>query len=93
MTLKTIYGFEASYQECLEKSNLETLHTRREKAFEKFAEKVYEDPCYREKWFEEKKPSRYGLRKEDVVIQNHANCDRLKNAPIYKYREYINKTR
>ena len=32
----------------------------------------------------------YGLIKEQSVIQEFAACDRLKNCPIYKMRQYIN---
>ena len=89
MTLKTIFGFDTPYCECLSKSGLQTLRQRRETLFQNFAGRVYEDEHYNAQWFKEKQKSRYGLRQEDRVVQLFASCDRLKNAPIYRMRQFV----
>ena len=91
-TLKTIYGFDVPYRECLEKSGLPTLRQRRQTLFENFARKAYDDDHYNAKWFQRKEKSTYGLRREEKVVQKFANCDRLRNAPLYRIRQFINES-
>ena len=89
-SLKTIFGLETPYQECLELAGLQTLRERRQTLFENFARKAYGDPFFGGRWFEEKQRCNYGLRHENKVVQHFANRDRLLNAPIYRYRRHIN---
>ena len=91
-TLKTIYGFDVTYKDCLERAGIPTLRERRQILFEKYARKAYEDEHYKGKWFRPKEKSVYGLRKEERVVQLFANCDRLRNAPLYRIRQFINES-
>ena len=90
MTLKTIFGWNLSYEECLERSGLQTLKRRREDLFANFTRKAYKSGRFYGRWFQEHKASGYGLRRENEVVQKFALRDRLKNAPCYKMRELIN---
>ena len=88
--MKTIYGMETSYRDCLQKSGLQTLADRREELLKKFAERSYNSERFREKWYPPKEKSGYGLRREQAVREEFASRDRLLNAPIYRLRKYIN---
>ena len=89
-TLKTIHGFDLSYNECLERSGIPSLRNRRGELFERFVTKTYESNTFKERWFKEKEKSSYNLRHEEVVVQNFASCERLQNAPIYRFRQLVN---
>ena len=89
LTLKTIYGFETPYRICLEKSGITRLLERRNTLFENFAKRAFKDDHYGKLWFHDKEKSKYNLRREERVVENFANCDRLKNAPIYRMRRFF----
>ena len=90
MALKTIHGWTTPYRECLELSQIDKLSARRERLFRVFTKKSFKSDRFKMAWFTYKTPSIYGLRKQDKVVQNFANCDRLQCAPIYKMRQLIN---
>ena len=92
-TLKTIFGWNVPYRECLEKAGIPSLWQRRETLFRNFTYKEYASEWYANRWFEKQRPVTYGLRKTDEVVQKFAGRDRLRNAPCYKMREMINKDR
>ena len=89
-TLKAIYGQQTSYSDCLQKTEIERLDDRRERIFRAFKAKCYESGYFGSRWFVEKPASHYGLRKTDKVVQNFAQCDRLRFAPLYEMRRMIN---
>jgi hypothetical protein len=85
--LKCIYGFENSYREILEKTGLEKLSERREKAILKFANKCVNGRFAH--WFPLEKPAR-ATRAPLKYSEKYARCDRLKNSPIYYMRRALN---
>ena len=89
-TLKTIHGHKTPYRVCLERSGIDRLDERRDKAFSRFAVKSFESERFRTGWFTQKKPSVYNLRKENTITEEFALRDRLVNAPLYKMRKIIN---
>ena len=90
ISLKTIYGLGKSYAECLEASGLERLDVRRDRLFLSFVQKSFESEKFGQRWYTEKQPSRYNLRREKRVVVNFAGRDRLLNAPLYRARKIIN---
>lgn len=89
-TLKMIYGFDCPYSQCLEKSGLKRLDERREELMIKFTKKAYASSRFGQRWFEKPEEKKYGLRKESKVVEEFANRDRLRNAPIFRMRRIIN---
>ena len=89
-SLKTIFGYDVTYEDCLQRAGIPTLEQRREELFRIFAVKSWNSDRWRAKWFKEKEKSAYGLRNERVVVQEFAACDRLMKSPIHMFRRYIN---
>ena len=89
-SLKTIYGFNQSYGDCLRRLDLQTLKDRRTALFKNFTRKAYESDVFKYRWFADKGATGYDLRHKNVVVENFAAHDQLANAPIYRYRRLIN---
>ena len=89
-SLKTIFGLKTSYSQCLEKAGIPTLAARRDDLVKNFAVKMRDSPRFGSRWFPQKQPSGYALRKEDRYKQNFAHCDRLRKAPLYHMRALLN---
>ena len=89
-TLKTIFGMDCPYEQCLEKAGIPTLKDRREDLFRKFTLKAFASDKYRQRWFTDKRRSGYGLRREGIVEEQFASRERLQRAPIYRMRKLIN---
>lgn len=70
--MKTIFGFQTPYKECLRVAGIQELKTRRETMFDDFTKKAYASPIWRDHWFTPKPPSTYALRAENIVIQHFA---------------------
>ena len=81
ISLRTIYGFDCSYQRCLELSGFETLKQRRESLFNNFARRASEMARFGA-WFPRKDESSYGLRRQDFYQRNFALRDRLRNLSL-----------
>ena len=80
-TLKTIFGENASYPDCLEKAGISSLFDRRKSLFRAFTLKAYNSGKFRARWFTEKATSSYALRRNNKVEETFARCDRLQDAP------------
>ena len=87
--LKVIYGFNTSYANALEKSELKTMKERRDEAFKTFAKKTSMNPDH-VGWFPTHDERPYKLRKEPKYIEEHATTDRLYRSPLYAMRRYLN---
>ena len=87
--LRTIYGYGLSYEELLEKSNIETLENRRQKALRKFANKAANNPQFMH-WFPLNK-NRTG-RHRKVYEELFARSDRLYRSPLFTMRRLLNDT-
>ena len=87
--LRSIYGYGLSYEELLEKSGLETLENRRDKALAKFANKALLNLQF-EHWFplNKNRTGRHGKTFEE----KYAKSDRLYNSPLFKMRRILNET-
>ena len=88
-TLKTIFGFELSYRECIEKSGLERLDTRRERLVKNFAIKTSENPRW-SNWFPLQKSPTYDLRRPKKFREEFAAKERLRISPIFAMRRILN---
>jgi hypothetical protein len=87
-SLKIIYGFDLSYRKLLEKTGLETLESRREKASLKFAEKCLAGKFSH--WFPPNETARI-TRGTKPYKEEFARCERLRKTPIYSMRRALNK--
>ena len=87
--LRTIYGYGLSYEELLEKSNIETLENRRQKALRKFANKAANNPQFMH-WFplNKNRTGRHGKVYEELF----ARSDRLYRSPLFTMRRLLNDT-
>ena len=90
IALKSIYGLDKSYAECLKSSGLQTLRERRQTLLLDFAKKAAASPLYGPLWFPLKEKSGYGLRREEKYKQDFAYRERLQKAPIYAMRTLLN---
>ena len=89
MALQIIYGFGISYAELLEKSGLETLQVRRERAFLKFAITLSGSARYSH-WFPECDNS-VNLRRGNRYQEHYARTSRLYKSPLFSMRRLLNK--
>ena len=88
-TLKTIFGFDKRYNECLSLSGLETLESRRRKLVLKFAMKTAANPLWDE-WFPRHDEYCYDLRRRMKYREDFASKDRLRLSPTYAMRRLLN---
>ena len=87
--LKTIWGWDKSYEWCIENGAIERLDERREKAVIKFANKTLQNPRY-ENWFPLNDNTHHDLRRREKFHIDFARHERLKRAPIYAMRRKLN---
>ena len=87
--LKTIWGWNKSYRECLELSGLTTLEARREENMRRFATKAAASERY-SRWFPERRSTEHELRRTEKYQVRFARHERLKKAPIYAMRRLLN---
>ena len=92
VALKSIFGLDKSYNECLKLSGLPRLDQRRSDLLLDFAKKNSASPLYGPLWFPPKEKSGYLLRKEEKFKQEFAARERLQKAPIYAMRALLNNT-
>ena len=89
IALKIIWGWNKSYQTCLEESGLERLDDRRWKALQQFAYKTSQNERYQH-WFPLNEETHHDLRKREKYKINFARHERLRRAPIYAMRRLLN---
>ena len=89
MSLKTIFGHDISYERALELANIDTLGTRREKAFEKFCLKLEKSDLYQD-WLPKQSVVHYDLRKELIYEEKFARTERLYKSPLFCIRRKLN---
>ena len=87
--LRTIWGWEKSYRECLSLSGMERLEERRRIALTNFAKRTSQNPRYAD-WFPENDNNSYNLRNSEQYQIHFAKHERLKRAPIYAMRRILN---
>ena len=75
----------------MEISGLETLKSRREAIFKKFATKTLNNERIAEEWFPTRTEIKYGLRRREKFEQSIPRTDRLKRSlPLYRIRAFFN---
>ena len=87
-TLRTIFGFEKTYEELLKEAGIETLEARRQSALLKFAQKSLKNPKY-SSWFPLKDNERQ-TRHTTPYEEEYARGNRLYNSPIFAMRRLLN---
>ena len=86
--LKAIYGYEPSYRELMERSELSTLRARRDERELRFAQKCAASTRFAG-WFPLKPP---GItRGSGPYVEEYARCCRFYNSPIFSMRRRLNK--
>ena len=86
--LKTIYGYDKTYEDLLEESSLDTLERRRTNAVFKFAKKMASNPQFNH-WFP-KNPNRQSERTSKPYLEEIAKSNRLYNSPLFTMRRVLN---
>ena len=86
--LKSIYGYNKSYEELLQEADLETLEERRSKAILKFAQKTAKNQQFYH-WFP-KNPNRQSDRNSKPYLEELAKSSRLYNSPLFTMRRLLN---
>ena len=87
-SLRAIYGYHYNYDQLLELSGLPTLESRRQIAFEKFANKTLANTKYRS-WFPKRTQIR-DVRNIRPYLEENAITQRLYRSPLYAMRRYLN---
>ena len=87
--LRTIYGFELSYDELLAKSGLFSLEERRKKAFNEFASKISGSDRFKH-LFPQNDIVATELRSRKKYKETFARTDRLYKSPLYSMRRSLN---
>ena len=88
--LQTIFGYDRSYREILEKENIERLSTGREELCEKFAEKAFKNEKYSDRWFPLRRACNYNMRRLEKFHIPKSRTNRMKNSPIFSMRRHLN---
>ena len=88
--LRSIFGFNKTYQELLEEAEIETLEDRRYKAIKKFAEKTSKNPQFSH-WFP-KNCNRTSQRSGKTYEELFAKSDRLYFSPLFTMRRILNES-
>ena len=87
--LRTIYGYDLSYAQALEKAGIKSLADRRREIVEKFTIKTASNPRY-DKWFPLREDITYNLRSIPTYRIDKTNTERLKKNPVNRMRELLN---
>ena len=85
-----MYGYDKSYGALLRLSGLETLKSRREVHFQKFAKKTSENVNYKHLF--PKNTSSVRTRHSKLFKEEFARTDRLYNSPVFAMRRALNNT-
>ena len=88
-TLKQIYEYQTSYEECLRLSGQERLDERRNKLVIKFTKKVCADLRW-EDWFPLHEEYSHDLRRKLVYREEFSSKERLRISPVFAMRRIIN---
>ena len=88
-SLKTIFGFDLSYAECLERSGLERLDSRRDRLVLNFTKKTAANPLW-DHWFPKIEEFHHDLRKKRTYKEEFASKERLRLSPIFTMRRLMN---
>ena len=87
--LKTIWGWEKSYNACLDVAGVERLDERRSKAVLKFADKAKSNPRY-SRWFPLNPEIQHDLRTREKYAVDFTRHERMRRAPIHAMRRRLN---
>ena len=88
--LKSIYGWNKSYETVLELSGLDTLKERREKLVDSFAQKTSRNPRYNDTWFPKLEQTEHDTRNKLTYREEYARTERYKNSPVFYMRRRLN---
>ena len=87
--LKAIYGWDVTYQDALDRSNIERLNRRRQGLVERFALRLSKNPRF-SSWLPENENSAYVLRRTQKYQELPFRTERLRRAPLYSFRRVLN---
>ena len=80
-----------SYDDCLQKLDLETLENRRELLCSKFSKKILKNEKMKKMFPEAQKIHSMETRSTEKYIVNFAHTDRFKNSPVLYMQRLLNK--
>ena len=87
--MKSVFGPKVSYNTVLQSGLIESVKERRTKNFEKFAEKTYKNPRFRD-WFPENHVVEHNLRRREKIFIPRMTTERGCKSPIIQIRKQIN---
>ena len=90
IALKTIWGWDKNYAECLELSGLERLDVRRANTLRTFAHKTCQNARFSSTWFPLNEETEHDLRRREKYKISFARHERLRRAPIHAMRRILN---
>ena len=88
--MKVVFGINVSYATVLRETNVEKLSSRRKTLLDKFANKIKNNPRYRDRWLPPARDNQYDIRKKKIFLEEHAKTDRLRNSPLFTIRRLLN---
>ena len=88
--MKIIYGWEESYDRALARAGIDDLLVRRNALTERFALKLERNERFAS-WFPVLAESGYPLRASQKYLELPFRTERLRDAPIYRYRRVLNR--
>ena len=89
VALKTIFGWDVSYRQCLEKANINSLSERRHQMCLNFAKKTEANPRFAH-WFPIRRQTDHDLRRTERLQVDFAKHERLRRSPIHFMRRLLN---
>ena len=88
--MKTVCGTKVSYRTVLQSGLVESIRDRREKNFQKFAEKTRANPRF-EHWFPPNPPVGHDLRRREAIFIPRLNTERGVKSPLIQIRKHLNR--
>ena len=90
-SLKIFYGFDLSYEDLLQKTQIPRLRDRRRMLFEKFCIKMSASDHFKMKWLPRKElENTRNVRNPKKYLEFNAGTDRLHRCPLYEMRRFLN---
>ena len=87
--MKTIYGWNESYESLLTRTGQSTLRERRERNFDSFAKKTAMNPRYKD-WFPKVPNTGHNTRSNTTYHEEFARTERMRNSPVFLMRRRLN---
>ena len=89
VALKTVFGWNYTYDEVLALAGVEKLSDRRKKLFDSFAQKVAKNPRFAH-WLPRQVNTGHNTRNDKMYQEEFSRTERYKNSPVFQIRRRLN---